>query len=85
MGAGWSGGEAAILSGSVGSNWFGGVGDGKVPGHGVSYHVLLARDVLDVAGHCDGLLQYQKKVISENMPKYALFQFYLCSSNLFCL
>jgi hypothetical protein len=64
---------AAIQSGSVGSNWFGGVGDGKVPGHGVSYHLLLARDVPDVAGHCYGLLQYQKKVISENMTKICTF------------
>jgi hypothetical protein len=42
VGAGWSGGEAAILSG--------GVGCGRGSGHGVSYHFLLAWDVLDVTG-----------------------------------
>ncbi len=50
VGVGWSDGEAAIRSGSVGSNWSGGVGGGKGPGHGVGHHVLLARDVPDVAG-----------------------------------
>jgi len=68
-----SGGVAAIWSGSVGSNWFGGVGGGKMPEHCVSYHVLLARDVPVVTGHYDGPLQYQKKVISENMTKICTF------------
>jgi hypothetical protein len=50
VGAGWSGGEAVIRSGGVGSNWSGGVGGGRRSGHHVGNHVLLARDVPDVAG-----------------------------------
>ncbi len=42
VGAGWSGGEAAIWSGGVGLNWSGGVGGGRRSGHGVGNHVLLA-------------------------------------------